>query len=96
MLSETKKRKRGENKKARFYTSVCPKCFQLEILTAYHIYPPRFFGKGKHNSYRIRICENCQQEIEGLTPKKTKLTKEQYVELIKLWFKGEHPLIKLL
>jgi len=32
----------------------------------HHVYPVRWFGKGKHNRMKVLFCGNCHQELENI------------------------------
>jgi hypothetical protein len=50
------------------YTKPCPKCHQYCKLTRHHVFPRRWFGKGKNNNYILLICKECHRELEKRIP----------------------------
>lgn len=65
---------------------VCPKCFEITVLTRHHILPQRFFGK-KNNSSKIFLCRKCHDIADRLTPYKEKLDKQEYLNIHREWIR---------
>ena len=60
---------------------VCPKCNEEKILTKHHVFPKRWFGRGRHNQEYLWICRECHDELELLIPYKKK-KRNFYVEIV--------------
>ena len=84
--------KRNEKEQKRI--GVCPKCVQEKPLELHHIFPVRFF-KRKNNKARLALCRDCHLAIERILPLRTRLSKEEYVVIHKLWLVDKPPKIHL-
>ena len=65
---------------------MCPKCHRNVRLTRHHILPKRFF---KGSGDRILICRLCHDELELRIPQKTKLTEEEYYQILYKFLKED-------
>lgn len=59
----------------------CPGCHKPGALTKHHLFPVRFFGKGKHNDNILLLCRSCHNEMEKMIPLKDALEKWQYLAI---------------
>jgi transcription elongation factor Elf1 len=67
------------------HKGVCPKCNEERPLTKHHVYPKRWFGRGKENQQYLWICRECHDELELLIPYKKK-KRNFYVDIVDFFF----------
>jgi RNase P subunit RPR2 len=70
--------------------AICPKCFELKLLTSHHVYVKRYYG---HNDYILRICRECHDELERILQSKEmdrggQLKDHEYLEIARSFVKG--------
>jgi len=70
---------------------VCPKCEEFKTLTRHHIFPRRWFGRGRRNGHYLYICRECHDELEGLIPYHKK-KRGFYVEVVECFLNLNQPL----
>lgn len=68
--------------------AICPKCFEVKVLTRHHVLPKRHFG---FNHCTISICRECHDEIEAIVPKYRKLERDEYFSINRIWLRGFYP-----
>lgn len=61
---------------------LCPKCYKRPANSRHHIFPRRYWGKGRQNNYIIMFCRLCHDSIELLIPFR-KMPKEFYVKIVR-------------
>lgn len=59
----------------------------------HHIYPVRFYGRGRHNNAKLPLCSDCHIEIDKILEGKLKLHKDHYYQIHRRWMMGINPMI---
>lgn len=72
----------------------CPICGQnykpTNTKTKHHIFPRRFFGE---TGVWFYLCRACHNKLEEFIPKRTKLEREEYLDILKAFTHYKAPMI---
>ena len=69
---------------------VCPKCGERKPRTRHHVYPQRFYGRGKNNTLTIDLCQSCHTLLERMIPKE-KMPDSFYINVVWRFLDTMHP-----
>ena len=68
---------------------VCPKCKEKKSRTRHHVYPQRFYGRGKNNTLTIDLCQSCHTLLEKMIPKE-KMPNAFYLNVLRRFLEVHH------